>query len=94
MGKYWRLNLSLNLENPMHKAVWEMMAAIPAGYRTEFVCRAILAQKEQETLKTTLREVIQEELKYVSISAETKQEPQDDDDAVLGFLRALQEGGD
>ncbi len=94
MGSYWRLNLSLNLENPAHKAVWEMMTSIPAGYRTEFVCRAILAQKEQETLKTTLREVIQEELKYVSISAETKQEPQDDDDAVLGFLRALQEGGD
>lgn len=94
MGKYWRLNLSLNMENPLHKAAWEILSAIPAGYRTEFVCRAILAQKEQEILKTTLREVIQEELKYVSISAETKQEAQNDDEAILGFLRALQEGED
>ncbi len=41
-----------------------------------------------------IREVMREELKYVSISAETKQESQDDDDAVLEFLRALQEGDD
>ena len=41
-----------------------------------------------------IREVIQEELKYVSIGTETKQEAQGDDDAVLGFLRALQKEGD
>ena len=41
-----------------------------------------------------IREVIQEELKFASITTKQPSETQDDDDAVLGFLRALQEGGD
>ena len=94
MSEYWRLNLSLNSGNPLQKEAWEILSSIPRGYRTDAVCRAVLAQKKQESLKTTLREVMREELKYVSISAETKQEPQDDDAAILGFLRTLQEGDD
>lgn len=94
MGSYWRLNLSLNMENPLHKAAWEILSAIPRGHRVSAVCRAVTDLGQQDAMINQIREVMREELKYVSISAETKQEPQDDDDAVLGFLRALQEGGD
>ena len=94
MAENWRLNLSLNLGNPLHKEAWEILSAIPAGHRTEFVCRALLDRQEQETLKSTIREVMREELKYISITKEPQQETQDDDAAILGFLRTLQEGDD
>ena len=29
VGKYQRINLSLNLENPLHKTAWEILSAIP-----------------------------------------------------------------
>ena len=94
VGKYQRVNLSLNLENPLHKTAWEILSAIPRGHRVSAVCRAVTAQGQQDAMIHQIREVMREELKYVSISAETKQEPQDDDAAILGFLRTLQEGDD
>ena len=94
MSKYQRINLSLNLENPLHRAAWKILSAIPRGHRTDAVCRAVSVQKQQDAMIYQIREVIQEELKFASITTKQPSETQDDDDAVLGFLRALQEGGD
>lgn len=92
MREYWRLNLSLNPGNPLQKEAWEILSSIPRGHRTDAVCRAVIAHTRQEAMLDQIREVIREELKYLPIEPETQQETQDDDDAVLGFLRALQGG--
>ena len=95
MAEIRRLNLSLNLALPFHRQVWQLLSAVPKGHRTDAVCRAVLAQMEQDALKNMLREVLREELKHVEIiSNPDERAAEDDDAAILGFLRALQEGED
>ena len=93
-----RLNLSLNLSAPLQREAWERLCAIPAGQRTDAVCRAVCRMYEQESLAETVRRIVREELHSVEmISAKEKfEQPQagDVDDSVLGFLRSLQEGDD
>lgn len=91
MADLRRLNLRLNLDNPVQKKAWDLLADIPKGYRTEEICRALLRQQEQENLRKLIQEVVHEELKHSTIRP-SAEEPEDD--AVLGFLRALQEGDD
>lgn len=94
MGKYCRLNLSLNPANPLHKEALGILSTVPPRHRTEFVCRALLQQRGQDTMINQIREVIQEELKFAAITTIQPSEPQDDDAAILEFLHMLQEGGD
>ena len=94
-----RVNLSLNLSAPHQREAWGIIRAIPAGLRTDAVCRAVCRMYEQDTLLEAGRQIIREELRGVElISAKEKAEqPQagDVDDNVLGFLLALQnDGGD
>ena len=94
-----RVNLSLNLSAPHQREAWGIIRAIPAGLRTDAVCRAVCRMYEQDTLLETVRQIIREELRDVEfISAQEKTEqPQagDVDESVLGFLLALQnDGGD
>ncbi|MDD6023730.1 MAG: hypothetical protein PUC06_05755 [Oscillospiraceae bacterium] len=91
MADFRRVNLRLNLDNPVQRNAWNILAATPRGYRTEAVCRALLRQQEQENLRKLIQEVVHEELKHSTIRP-CAEEPEDD--AVLGFLRALQEGDD
>ena len=91
MADFRRVNLRLNLDNPVQRDAWNILTAIPRGYRTEAVCRALLCQQEQENLRKLIQEVVHEELKQSTIRP-SAEEPEDD--AVLGFLRALQEGDD
>ena len=95
-----RLNLSLNLSAPHQREAWNILRAIPAGQRTDAVCRMICKGHKQEDLLDSIRAVIREELhrvEFVSVKEKTEQ-PQgagDLDDNVLGFLLALQnDGGD
>lgn len=92
MADFRRLNLRLNFDNPVQRDAWNILSATPRGYRTEVVCRALLRQQEQENLRKLIQEVVHEELKQVNIETAKVAEPEDD--AVLGFLRALQEGDD
>lgn len=94
-----RLNLSLNLSSPFQQEAWKRLCAIPAGQRTDAVCRAVCRMYEQNALLEAVRQIIREELRGVEfISAkEITEQPQagDVDDNVLGFLLALQnDGGD
>ena len=93
-----RLNLSLNLSAPHQREAWGILRAIPAGQRTDAVCRMICKGHSREDLLDGIRAVIHEELhsvEFVSAKEKTGQ-PQagDVDDSVLGFLRSLQEGDD
>ena len=90
-----RLQLRFRMDSPMHRDAWEVLSRVPPGNRTEAVCRALLAEQNRDALKNTLREVMREELKSVSITTtKSRADAAGDDDAVLGFLRALQEGDD
>ena len=94
-----RLNLSFSMYSPIQREAWDLLYAIPAGQRTETVCRAVCQMYGQESLLETIRQTIREELRGVElISAKEKSEqPQvagDVDENVLGFLFALQQEGD
>ncbi len=94
-----RVNLSLNLSAPHQREAWNILRAIPAGQRTDAVCRMICKGHRREDLLEGIRMVVREELhsvEFVSAKEKTGQ-PQagDVDDNVLGFLLALQnDGGD
>ena len=93
-----RVNLSLNLSAPHQREAWGIIRAIPAGQRTDAVCRMICKGYKRDALLEEIRAVIREELhsvEFISVKETTKQ-PQagDVDDSVLGFLRSLQEGDD
>ena len=93
------MNLSLNLSAPHQREAWGIIRAIPAGQRTDAVCRMICKGYKRDALLEEIRAVIREELRGVElISAKEKAEqPQagDVDESVLGFLLALQnDGGD
>ena len=94
-----RGNLSLNLSAPHQREAWGIIRAIPAGQRTDAVCRAVCRMYEQDALLEAVRQIVREELRSIEfISAKEKPEqPQagDVDESVLGFLLALQnDGGD
>lgn len=94
-----RVNLSLNLSAPHQREAWGIIRAIPAGLRTDAVCRAVCRMHEQESLLETVRQIVREELRgveFVSAKEKTEQPRAGElDDNILGFLLALQnDGGD
>ena len=93
-----RLNLSFAMASPLQREAWERLCVIPAGQRTDAVCRAVCRMYEQESLAETVRRIVREELRSVEMISvkEKSEQPQsgDVDDNVLGFLRSLQEGDD
>ena len=94
-----RVNLSLNLSAPHQREAWGIIRAIPAGQRTDAVCRAVCRMHEQESLLETVRRIVREELRgveFVSAKEKTEQPRAGElDDNILGFLLALQnDGGD
>ena len=98
MAEKKRLNLSFSMASPLQREAWRILSAVPAGQRTDAVCRAVCRAHEQDNLLDAVRTAIREELGGVSFTTEQPQQPQqagDVDDNVLGFLLALQnDGGD
>ena len=90
-----RLNLSFSMASPIQRQAWKKLMDIPAGKRTDHVCRMICEHKNQQELLDAVRQTIRQELRGVQL---TKEEAQDSvragdvDESVLGFLLALQEG--
>ena len=41
-----RFTLSLHMENPLHRQVWDILEGIQRGTRTEYVCKKIIGQEE------------------------------------------------
>ncbi len=92
MAEKRRLNLSFSLASPQQREAWRILRAIPSGRRTEAVCRAVC----QADLADTIRTIIREELQNIHIEKENNTGTQagDIDEDVLGFLRSLQSGGE
>ena len=91
-----RFGTTLFLENPLHRQAWEILSAIPAGQRTNWLCLALCQQAQREQFLLDLKTILQTELQR-SFHSQTISQPQPAggvDDDVLGFLRALQEEGE
>lgn len=72
----------------------DILRAIPAGQRTDAVCRMVCKAQEQDALLSAMRGLIREELRDIQCKSEQTKQGGDVDESVLGFLRALQEGDD
>ena len=90
-----RLNLSFSMASPLQKQAWKKLMDIPAGKRTDHVCRMICEHKNQQELLDTVRQTVRQELQGSRIKI-TQAAPQAESiqDDVLGFLASLQEGDD
>ena len=87
---------TLFLDNPLHRQAWEILSAIPAGQRTNWLCLALCQQAQRKQFLKDLKAILQAELQN-SFYPQTMSRPQPAgsvDDDVLGFLRALQEEGE
>ena len=97
MAERRRLNLSFSMASPLQREAWKRLCAIPAGRRTEAVCRAVCRMNEYDALVETVRQIVREELRGVEFVFATEKpvQPQagDVDENVLGFLLALQNNG-
>ncbi len=103
MAEKRRINLSLNLNLPLQRQTWEIIRKIPAGRRTEEICRMICnyTDKQQEKMLKQFRRIIREELSEVKVTSNVVKseknevaEPQSVSSDVLGFLLSLQGEGD
>lgn len=91
-----RLNLSFSLTSPQQREAWRILSSIPAGQRTDAVCRMVCKAHEQDALLSAIRGLIREELRHLDLTTEKSRQAQtgDMDENVLGFLLALQQEGD
>ncbi len=93
MAEKRRLNLSFSMAAPHQREAWYILRAIPAGQRTDAVCRMVLDHRQQTELLDAVRAIMREELQKVKFAnAEIEQtQAEDVDENVLGFLMSLQE---
>ena len=91
-----RFGTTLFLDNPLRRKAWEILSAIPAGQRTNWLCLALCQQVQREQFLLDLKTVLKTELQSSS-HPQTISQPQSAgsvDDDVLGWLRTLQEEGE
>lgn len=91
-----RFGTTLYLDNPLHRQAWEILSAVPAGQRTNWLCLALCQQAQREQflrdMETGIRKALESSVDSTNTSQPQKTERVNDD--VLGFLRALQEEGE
>ena len=83
------------MTSPIQRQAWKKLMDIPAGKRTDHVCRMICEHENQRELLEAVRQAVRQELQG-SQSQITQASPQAGsiDEDVLGFLASLQEGDD
>ena len=54
-----------NLQNEDHRQAWALLQAVPEGQKSVFLVKAILNSARQDTLESTLRRILREELQTV-----------------------------
>ena len=42
-----RFGTTLFLDDPLHRQAWELLSAIPAGHRTNWLCLALCQQAQR-----------------------------------------------
>ena len=61
-----RFGTTLFLDNPLHRQAWELLSAIPAGQRTNWLCLALCQQAQREQFLLDLKTILQTELQNSS----------------------------
>lgn len=87
-----RLHIVLSLDNPLQRETWLILSQ--AKNKTSAVCEAVCGYQRQKSLEDTLRTVLREEMKHIPAPQPMENDSESEaatDDAVLDFLRALQE---
>lgn len=90
-GQKRRLHIVLSLDNPRHRETWQILSQ--EKNKTSTVCEAVCGYHKRKDLKDTLREVLREELKHVSVPQDVKDNERQDlamDAGVLDSLQTLQ----
>ncbi len=87
-----RLNIALSMDNPLQRETWTILAQM--DNRTNAVCEAVCAYYKQKDFLEALRMILRDELKNVSVSsgeaAKTAEQETNVNEAVLNFLRELE----
>ena len=86
-----RLHIALSLDNPLQRETWLILSR--AKNKTSVVCEAVCSHHRQKSLEDTLRAVVQEELKHISVLQTVNHEENVENDCdadILDFLRELQ----
>ena len=86
-----RLHIVLSLDNPLQRETWLILSQ--AKNKTSAVCEAVCGYHKRKNLEDTLRTVLQEQLKHISVPQTAEHEEGAEtvcDAAVLDFLQALQ----
>lgn len=93
-SKKRRLHIVLSLDNPRQRETWLILSQ--AKNKTSAVCEAVCGYQKQKNLEDTLRSVLQDELKHITVApfpqtAEAEENPGSDVDvSILTFLQDLQ----
>ena len=66
-----RFGTTLFLDNPLHRQAWEILSAIPAGQRTNWLCLALCQQAQREQFLLDLKTILQTELQNSSYSGDS-----------------------
>ena len=88
-----RLHIVLSLDNPLQRETWQFLSQ--AKNKTSAVCEAVCGYHKQKNLEDTLRFVMQEELKHITVAPASQVVENDEkpfgniDTSVLDFLRSL-----
>ena len=53
-----RFGTTLFLDNPLHRQAWELLSAIPAGQRTNWLCLALCQQAQREQFLQDLKTIL------------------------------------
>ena len=77
-----------NLRSEDHRQAWAILQAVPEGQKSAFLVKAILDSARQDTLESTLRRILQEELQTVP-SRPVQQPEETIPPEMLGFLNTL-----
>ena len=91
-GQKRRLHIVLSLDNPRQREAWDILSQ--KKNKTSAICEAVCGFHEQKSLEDTMRKVLREELKHISIQQPAQTVEEMDvayDAAVLEFLQALQD---
>ena len=81
-----------NLQNEDHRQAWVLLQAVPEGQKSAFLVKAILDSARQDTLESTLRRILREELQTVP-SQPVRQPEEAIPPEMLGFLNTLMDDG-
>ena len=79
------------LDNPLQRETWQILSQ--AKNKTSAVCEAVCSHHKQKSLEDTLRAVLHEELKHITIPQTVEHEERTEvvcDTDILDFLQALQ----